>query len=148
MNPSLGVWLFVAANVVIALGYLYAGVRVAPHFVIPSKPARVAGVLFFALCAYTHGEQAVHALDDARYPGLANAADDPHMLLPHVAQAVAIWTFLLGIRRFIVRLGTQDLDQRIAYAFTADPFWRKQSVADVVKAPGVDRRVGKPDRRA
>lgn len=92
---------FVLSNLVIAAGYTYAVLDVAPRLGLTEWWARLAGLAFFGLCAGTHLEQAAHAIDGS----LPRAVwDSWHMLAVHALQAPAIWLFLWGVRRHLGRL--------------------------------------------
>lgn len=91
--------LAVIANIVIALAYVGNGVYIAPRFVFGPTPspgariARLAGTLFFVLCALTHFKLALHAIseDDGTQ---GDWLLEWHGHLIHVVQGLAGWAFL------------------------------------------------------
>lgn len=93
---------FVAANLGIAAGYGYAAVAVAPRLGLADWWARLAGAAFLGLCALTHLEQGLHALDGSL---TQEAWGSWHMLAVHVLQAPAIWLFAHGVSRHLRTAG-------------------------------------------
>ncbi len=89
---------FIIANIVIVAGYLFLATRVAPFIKIEYWWTKAGGVGFFFLCALTHAGMAWMA-----YTAIA-AHTHVSLLwtLIHVAQAIAVWTFVLGLYKELV----------------------------------------------
>lgn len=92
--------LFVVSNAGIAMGYGYAALSVAPRLGLRDWWARLAGAAFLGLCALTHMEQAIHALDGTVPEAVWGSW---HMLAVHVLQFPAIWLFAHGVSRHLHR---------------------------------------------
>ncbi len=90
VEPS-KLFLFILANVAIVAGYAFAAIFVAPRFRHLDMRTKVGGIGFFALCALTHVHIATTGTDHGSMSG------SWFWVLEHLAQAVAVWVFLLGL---------------------------------------------------
>ena len=94
--------LFGAANIGIALGYVFICLVVVPSFPVQLTQTKVGGALFFLTCGLTHAHLAWHTF--AGPPGIA----PQHLLSPwnvvvHTVQVVAVWLFIWGLYQEFVK---------------------------------------------
>jgi hypothetical protein len=110
---SLPLAVFVWSNLAIAAAYGTVGATVAPwmraepfHVRTPRMRkllralivfTTVGAIIFFPFCAYTHLENASHALSGELAYETATA---PHMVWTHLIQAVGTWMFVGGLAVF------------------------------------------------
>ena len=87
---------FVSGNLLIAIGYVFIAFNIAPYFD-TDRDTKVAAILFFATCAATHVELALHTAfsDGMDLTDLRSW----HSLFIHALQPVALWRFLFGLRK-------------------------------------------------
>lgn len=107
------VW-FAVTNLGIMAGYIFVATSVAPFFRVDFD-TKVGAILFFATCATTHLELALHTLYDT--DGFSKEdLTSWHMMIIHTVQVTAIWRFVLGLRKaaIIDRQRLQDLTKREA----------------------------------
>ncbi len=92
------VWLFifVLANLTIALAYLWLALAVLPSIPVKLTRTKIGGVGFFLLCGLTH---AVMAISSILHPGMSMSemATSWYSLAIHIPQAIAVWMFVTGL---------------------------------------------------
>jgi hypothetical protein len=91
------VWVFV--NFGIAGGYYVLALslyKLLQQFMRINWQIRLGAFLFFAMCSWTHVENALHV---AIYPSETNKASllASHSYYPHVVQFVGVWLFIFGV---------------------------------------------------
>jgi hypothetical protein len=101
--------LFVASNLVIVLGYVFLAAVVVPRMTIRLNRTRWGGIVFFLTCALTHLDMIYHYVF-ASGQTISDVYGEPHMLLIHIPQAIAVWAFVTGLYAELVRWGPWGID--------------------------------------
>lgn len=101
--------LFVAANLIIFLGYVFVAAVVVPRVTMRLKRTRWGGVVFFLTCGLTHLDMVYHYVF-AESERIGDVYSEWHMLLIHVPQAIAVWAFVTGLYLELVRWGPWGVD--------------------------------------
>ena len=103
---------FALTNFGIMGGYLYVVIFVAPYFKVDND-TKLAAAVFFATCATTHLELAMHTLVTDNGFDLDDLTS-VHMMVIHSVQVIAIWKFVLGLRKAAIldRQRLKELVQR------------------------------------
>lgn len=98
-DHPLAVWWFALANIAIVGGYLFIAATVAPLFMkkvgVSLWATRLGGIAFFILCGWTHLWIALGGMSD-QHMG-CEMATSTSMQVVHTLQAVAVWTFVIGL---------------------------------------------------
>lgn len=97
-------WIFVVANVTIALGYVFLSAIVVPRITIRLWQTRIGGIGFFMLCGLHHLDNVFHLLLQ-RNETIGRVYPELHMILIDVPQAICVWLFVLGLYIELVRWG-------------------------------------------
>lgn len=94
---SLALALFIAVNVGIFIGYMTIARYIMPNLNVQYRSTKYGGAVFFATCAATHAELAIHAWTDT--PITRDDLTSWHMMLVHIPQFIAVWVFTYGLAK-------------------------------------------------
>ncbi len=101
---STSLFLFVASNLAIVVGYVFLAVYVIPRVTVRLKRTKIGGVGFFLLCGLHHLDNVLHVLLQPN-ANVRHSMLELHMLLIDVPQAVCVWLFVTGLYVELVRWG-------------------------------------------
>ncbi len=94
-HPSL-LFLFVIANLIITMGYVYLALTIVPKLRVSLLRTKIGGVGFFVLCGLTHSDMAFMALFHP-HMSMGDMAVSWHGLAIHIPQALCVWLFVTGL---------------------------------------------------
>lgn len=113
---SLPAWLFVIANVAIALGYIMLAAIVIPRTTVRLWQTRLGGIGFFTLCGLHHLDNVLHLLLQPNST-VGQVYVQTHMLVIDIPQAICVYLFATGLYIEFVRWGPWGQQQEEAKRF-------------------------------
>lgn len=85
---------YVAANVVIIMGYMMLSILVAPVTDFRKWYTKIGALVFFMTCALHHFHNVVHSVDSLAYRRVE--LNYEHIVID-ILQAIAVWIFIIGL---------------------------------------------------